>query len=183
MIDFNKVNSQRKLLIRQETQNDYKKVYELIKEAFTTAEQADGNEQDLVEKLRHGDSYITELSLIAEINGELVGHIMFTKAKVGNEVILVLAPLSVKPEYQKQGIGAHLIKEGHKIAKTLGYQYSFVLGSEYYYPKFGYIPAEQFGVTVPNGINSSNFMAINLQEIAKPLNGNVIFAKEFGLSF
>lgn len=60
--------------------------------------------------------------------------------------VLVLAPLSVLPEYQRRGIGMSLIKEGHSIADKLGYGYSIVLGSEKYYPKAGYVPADSFGM-------------------------------------
>ena len=169
------------MLIRQETVEDQEKVYELITQAFASAEHADGNEQDLVVALRKGESFIPELSLVAEMNGELVGHILFTKAFVGGDEVLVLAPLSVKPIYQRKGIGMALIAEGHKIAKDLGYQYSLVLGSKLYYPKSGYLPAEQLGVIPPKGIPSANFMAIKLQEQAKPIHGEVTFAKEFGI--
>lgn len=169
------------MLIRQEEMNDYKEVYNLITEAFATAEHTDGNEQDLVVALRKGDAFIPELSLVAEVDNELVGHIMFTKAKVGNDIVLVLAPLSIKPQYQKQGIGTALINEGHKIAKALGFQYSLVLGSETYYPRVGYIPANQIGVEVPQGIPAENFMAIQLQEEAKKMSGSVTYAKEFGI--
>lgn len=169
------------MLIRQEEMNDYNEVYNLITEAFATAEHTDGNEQDLVVALRKGDAFIPELSLVAEVDNELVGHIMFTKANVGNDIVLVLAPLSIKPQYQKQGIGTALINEGHKIAKALGFQYSLVLGSETYYPRVGYIPANQIGIEVPQGIPAENFMAIQLQEEAKEMSGSVTYAKEFGI--
>lgn len=169
------------MLIRQETFSDYKKIYELIAEAFATAEHADGNEQDLVVALRKGNAFIPELSLVAEIGKELAGHILFTKARVNTDNVLVLAPLSVKPQYQKQGIGIALIAQGHKIAKALGYPYSLVLGSETYYPKVGYIPAEQLGIEVPKGIPAKNFMAIKLQENAKKICGAVTYAEEFGM--
>lgn len=174
------------MLIRQETFNDYKEVYEIITEAFATAafataEHADGNEQDLVAALRKGNAFIPELSLVAEADNKLAGHILFTKAKVNNDIVLVLAPLSIKPQYQKQGIGTTLITEGHKIAKELGYQYSLVLGSATYYPRVGYIPAEQIGIEVPAGIPTENFMAIKLQDDAKTISGAVAYAKEFGI--
>ncbi|WP_413376104.1 GNAT family N-acetyltransferase [Alkalihalobacillus sp. 1P02AB] len=169
------------MLIRQETINDYDKVYALVKDAFKVAEHSDGNEQDLVVALREGDAFIPELSLVAEVDGKIAGHVLFTKAKVGNDTVLVLAPLSVLPEYQSQGIGTVLIKKGHKIAEELGYKYSLVLGSEKYYPRLGYIPAEKLGVLVPVGIPSVNFMGIQLQENAKPISGAVIYAKEFGV--
>lgn len=169
------------MLIRKETNKDYDIVYNIVKKAFATAEHSDGNEQDLVVALRKGESFVPELSLVAEIDDKIVGHIMFTKAKVGNDTVLVLAPLSVLPEYQKHGVGTNLIKEGHKIAKELGYEYSLVLGSEKYYPKTGYLSAEQFGIKVPDGIPSCNFMAIQLQNNPKPICGAVTYAKEFGI--
>lgn len=106
------------MLIRRETLNDYKEVYELITEAFATAEHADGNEQDLVVALRKGNAFIPELSLVAEVDNKLAGHIMFSKASVDNHIVLVLAPLSIKPPYQKQGIGTALITEGIKSQKN-----------------------------------------------------------------
>ena len=121
--------------IRKEKMEDYNSIYAVVKAAFDSAEHADGNEQDLVEALRKGESYIPALSLVAEEKGKIVGHIMFTKARVGQTDVLALAPLSVLPEYQRKGIGTALIKEGHKIAKDLGYGYSVVLGSEKYYPR------------------------------------------------
>lgn len=167
--------------IRQETSKDYKAVYELITEAFAAAEHADGNEQDLVIALRKGTAFVPELSLVAEVGHELAGHILFTRANVEKNLVLVLAPLSVKPKYQKQGVGTALIVEGHKIAKSLGHQYSLVLGSETYYPRVGYIPAKQVGVKAPEGIASKNFMAIMLQENAPQISGEVTYAEEFGI--
>lgn len=170
------------MLIRQETEKDYNEIYQLITVAFKTAEHSDGNEQDLVVSLRKGTAFVPELSLVAEINGELAGHIMFSKARVGNDIVLVLAPLSVNPKYQRQGVGTALMNEAHRIAKELGYQYSLVLGSELYYPRIGYLPAKHLGVEVPKGIPSVNFMAMKLQENAKPISGIVTYAKEFAMN-
>lgn len=102
------------MLIRQETKKDFSEIYELVAEAFASAQHADGNEQDLVEALRKGEAYVPELSLVAEIDGKLAGHIMFSKAKVGDDTVLVLAPLSVKPEFQRQGVGTALMNKAHK---------------------------------------------------------------------
>lgn len=169
------------MLIRQETACDHEEIYKIVKEAFATAEHVDGNEQDLVVVLRKGDAFVPELSLVAEIDGKTAGHILFTKAKVGDREVLVLEPLAVKPEYQKQGVGAALITEGHRIAKKLGFEYSIVLGSELYYPRFGYVPAVEMGVVLPEGFPSENFMAIKLQDDAEPLDGGITYAKEFGI--
>ena len=167
--------------IRKEEPKDYTEIYEVVKRAFNSAEHADGNEQDLVNALRTGDSYIPQLSLVAEENGKIVGHIMFTGAKVGREAVLALAPLSVLPEYQKKGIGTALIEEGHRIARQLGYRYSLVLGSEKYYPRFGYMPATLSGIIPPFDVPDENFMAFNIKQDDSCIHGVMKYAKEFGM--
>lgn len=74
-----------------------------------------------------------------------------------------------------------LIREGHRIAAALGYGYSVVLGSEIYYPKTGYRSAEDFSIEIPEGIPTQNYMAIQLLPQAKPIQGKVTYAAEFGM--
>lgn len=170
------------MIIRTEQLADYEAVYRLVKNAFETAEQSDGNEQDLVNALRQSNAFIPELSLVCVINRKIVGQIMFTKLQIGGHTALALAPLSVSPHCQKQGIGTALILEGHKIAQTLGYSYSVVLGSEKYYTRIGYIPAETFGIKPCFEVPSKNFMAYKLCENAPIISGIVKYANEFGLN-
>ena len=167
--------------IRQENKNDYEEIYNVVKTAFETAEHSDGNEQDLVVALRNSDSFIPELSLVAIKDNKIVGYILFTKIKIGNNEELALAPLAILPKYQKQGIGRKLIQQGHKIAKKLGYHYSIVLGSETYYPKFGYVPAIQYEIKAPFEVSNENFMAIKLNDTDIEIKGTVQYAKEFGI--
>ena len=167
------------LTIRQENKNDYEEVYNVIKTAFETAEHSDGNEQDLVVALRKRDNFIPELSLVAVIDNKIVGYILFTKIKIGKQEELALAPLGVLPEYQKQGIGRTLIQEGNKKAKELGYHYSVVLGSDKYYPKFGYVSAKEYGIVAPFDVPDENFMAIKLNDTDIEIKGIVQYAKEF----
>lgn len=169
------------MIIRKEEVKDHNEVYSLIKRAFASAEHADGNEQDLVAALRKSEAHIPELSLVAEANGKIVGHILFTKAEVGGAVVLALAPLSVLPEYQKQGVGTALIQEGHRIARELHYGYSIVLGSETYYPRAGYLPADSFGIKAPFDVPRENFMACKLIDSAPAIYGTVRYAREFGI--
>ena len=153
----------------------------VVKTAFEMAEHSDRNEHDLVVALRNSDSFIPELSLVAVKEDKIVGYILFTKIKIENHEEIALAPLAVLPEYQKQGIGSMLIEQGHKIAKQLGYHYSIVLGSENYYPKFGYIPAIQYGIQAPFDVANENFMAIKLNDADTGIQGVVQYAKEFGI--
>lgn len=167
--------------IRQERPSDYAAVYEVVETAFATAEYSDGNEQNLVTALRHSPSFIPELSLVAAIDGKIVGHILFTKVIVGGCYELALAPLSVLPAYQRQGIGRALMMEGHLIAKKLGFGYSIVLGHPKYYPKAGYRSASLYGIKAPFEVPDENFMALKLDPFAEPPNGIVEYDAAFGI--
>lgn len=169
------------MVIRREEATDHSTVYFLVKRAFETAEHTDGSEHNLVNALRKSQAYIPGLSLVAEMDGKIVGHIMFTRAEAGDAAVLALAPLSVLPEYQRRGVGTALIREGHRIAGELGYGWSIVLGSETYYPRVGYLPADVFGIKAPFDVPRENFMACKLSEGAPAVHGTVRYAKEFGI--
>lgn len=169
------------IIIRREENSDYQEVYELIKAAFAEAEHADGNEQDLVEALRRSESFRPELSLVAVDGERIVGHILFTEAEIGGRMQLALAPLSVRPDRQRQGIGGALIREGHRIAESLGYEFSVVLGSNAYYPRFGYVQAGTYGIQFPGEVPEEFFMAAKLKEAALECPGVIHYAPEFGL--
>lgn len=144
-------------VIRQETPEDYEAVYELIRSAFLTAEHRDGNEQDLVVALRKGEAFIPQLSLVAQEGEKILGYVLFTRAWAGEKPLLALAPLAVSPKRQRQGIGSALVREGHRIARELGYGYVAVLGSAEYYARFGYAAAGRHGIQAPPGNSSGEF--------------------------
>ena len=169
------------MYIRKSEPKDYDEIYAVVKRAFDSAEHSDGNEHDLVNELRKSPAYVPELSLVAEEDGRIIGHVMFTKAKAGAEIVLALAPLSVLPEFQRRGVGSELIKKGHQIAKRLGYGYSVVLGSEKYYPRFGYVPADVWGIIPPFDVPKQNFMACKIMEEAPVVHGMMEYDKAFGI--
>lgn len=142
------------MVIRQEQETDYKEIYQLVKTAFETAPNKDGDEQDYVENLRNSKKYIPELALVAEIDGSLIGHIMLTKMQIeSNEETfeeLLLSPLCVALPYRKQGVGGKLIRESFRLAKTMGYSAVFLCGDPAYYSRFGFRPTSDFGI-VNNG--------------------------------
>ncbi len=84
----------------------------------------------------------------------------------GNQIFnsLALVPVSVLPQFQKQGIGGKLIKAAHKKAKDLEHKSVILLGHEKYYPKFGYLPTAKFGIKLPFDAPPENCMAIELVE-------------------
>lgn len=169
------------MIIRQERTEDRDAVYRVVKTAFEQAEFTDGNEHNLVEALRRSESFIPELSLVAMEGETVVGHILFTRAAVGDTEVLALAPLSVLPGYQRQGIGLALIAEGHRIARQLGYSYSVVLGHADYYPKAGYVPASRYGIQAPFEVEDANFMAISLNDEPVSLQGTLRYDSAFGI--
>ena len=167
------------MIIRQERSSDIAEIYKVVKQAFAFAEHKDGNEQELVNALRKSSSYIPVLSLVAQIDDKIAGHVMFTKGRVNGCDVLILAPLSVLPEFQRRGIGSALIQTGHEIAKKQGYICSIVLGSEFYYPKFGYEPASKYGIFAPFNVPDENLMVKFLAEPSSQICGTIEYPKEF----
>ena len=171
------------ILIRQEIETDFSDVFELNKAAF--AQDVEGK---LVNELRKSNAFIPELSLVATLDKKIIGHILFTKIKIkndsGNEYnSLALAPIAVAPEFQKQGIGSQLIKQGLALSKRLGHQSIIVLGHEHYYPKFGFVPAANWNIKAPFDVPSNVFMGIELKENGlKNVRGTVQYPREFNLA-
>lgn len=138
-------------IVRQITEADYSTVYNLIKTAFETAEHRDGDEQDYAVGLRNGGNYIPQLDLVAELDGEIIGHIMLTRTTVtkpdGSKYdTLLVAPLSVLLEYRSVGAGSALMKEGLRIAQEMGYESAFLIGDPNYYQRFGYKPTHLYDI-------------------------------------
>ncbi|CAO3637866.1 unnamed protein product [Cunninghamella blakesleeana] len=182
------------IIIRQEEEKDINNVYKVNEKAFEQKEEA-----DLVNKLRASPHFIKELSLVAEINNKnvdgdngdndnsIIGYILFTKiVSIGDRrddaiQSIALAPLSVLPTYQKQGIGKKLIQEGLRRAKALGYKSVIVLGHEHYYSKYGFLPASQWHIQCPFPLtNTDVFRCIELIDGAlNDVSGVVEYSKEF----
>ncbi len=97
-------------LIRKVQEQDWTAIEDLVKQAFATASYSDGTEAALVARLRQGPAFLPDLALMAEREAKPAGFILFTKARVSQETILALAPLAVKPCFQKSGIGTALVK-------------------------------------------------------------------------
>lgn len=167
------------MTIRQETAADYEAVYRLIEEAFARAEHADGTEQDLVVRLRQSQAFIPRLSLIAEVDGTVVGHILFTEVRIGRERAVALAPLAVLPSHQRRGIGSALIRAGHAAARELGFGCSVVLGAPRYYARSGYERADRYGILPPFDVPAECYMCFRLRDDVAPARGIVRYDEAF----
>lgn len=158
--------------IRKEIPADIPAIHTLVRHAFGK----DG-EARLVDELRDGGNL--SLSLVASIGQDLVGHIAFSP--MSWEGTAGLAPLAVSPGNQRQGIGSALIEAGIEEMKALGFGAIFVLGSEKYYPRFGFVPAKQFGISCVYPDAESHFFALELRPGALTgKSGTIHYAPEFG---
>lgn len=107
------------MIIREDNDQEIEEIKNVVKKAFENAEHSDGSEHLLVEALRRSENFIKKLSLVAVEDNMIIGYILFTKIKIGKDEELALAPLAVLPEFQRKGVGKALIKEGHKLQKSL----------------------------------------------------------------
>jgi predicted N-acetyltransferase YhbS len=126
--------------IRHETIADYAAIARVNARAFS-----DDPKVGLIPTLhRQRTRFDPELSLVAEQDGRIIGHVLFSPQTIrllGQDVEVVnLSPLAVDPDFQRQGIGGMLVREGHRVAKAKGYPLSFLVGHPPYYPRFGYLP-------------------------------------------
>ncbi|OPX43520.1 hypothetical protein CLHUN_26670 [Ruminiclostridium hungatei] len=130
--------------IRSERISDYSSVANVNYEAFLGwhPDNQYVSEPVLVDLLRHNSLFDPELSLVAEFEGKVIGHVLFSPFRfivLGREQMgVILAPAAVKPEFQNKGVGSRLIEEGHRKAKEKGFVFSLLCGHEGYYPRFGY---------------------------------------------
>ncbi|MDR3314891.1 MAG: N-acetyltransferase [Coriobacteriales bacterium] len=136
--------------IRQETEADFNAVCALIKAAFDTAADSEGNEQDYVDRIRAGGTYIPELALVAEQDGVIIGHVMLAGTTVddGEQLHnhLVLAILSVAEAHRRLGVGAALLYVALDRARRRGRKAVFLAGDRHYYSRFGFVPVSRFDI-------------------------------------
>lgn len=131
------------MIIRPETAGDSAAIADVIRQAFGGGNESCA-EADLVDRLRRDNDLV--LSLVAEQDGQLMGHVAFSRLWIAQHSCRVagisLAPLAVLPEAQGKGIGRALVEEGHARLRDMGETIVFVLGDPDYYRRFGFsLPA------------------------------------------
>ncbi len=157
------------LTLRLETPEDHRAVEELTREAFWGFTRPTCDEHYLVHLLRQVPAFVPELNCVAEADGKLVGHIIYSRAKVVDHQgfkheVLTFGPLSVLPEYWNRGVGSALMRHTIREARRLGYRGIVIYGHPDYYPRFGFQRAEAFGITTPGGKSFDALMALPLQD-------------------
>ncbi len=137
------------------------------------------NEAALVERIAASAGAVPGLSLVAEAETELVGHVLFSHVEVltanGPRAVLALGPVAVLPDRQGEGIGSLLIRAGLDAACETGAPLVVVLGSPAYYGRFGFVPALRMGLEPPADFPKTHFLALPLAAHDPSIRGTVVY--------
>jgi len=144
-------------------------------------------EAQLVGNLRKSSGFVPDLSLVAELNGRIVGHVVLSKVMLksgeGETEILALGPMSVVPSQSHRGIGSELIDAAVARAKPLCYTAIVVAGHPEYYERFGFKPAADWGVSCNLTIPDDALTAMELVDGALASGGEVQYPDIFRALF
>ena len=144
------------MIIRRETQADCRRVEEIIRKAFYNLYQPGCAEHYLAHIMREHPDFIPELSLVAELDGQVVGSILYTKARLVDEAgaekeILTFGPIAVLPEYQRRGVGKQLMARSFELAAELGYDLVVILGAPANYVGSGFKSCKRYNICGEDG--------------------------------
>lgn len=173
--------------IRIEQISDHQQIRRVVAEAFGS-----DVEPDLVERIRASSEFVPEMALVAE-NGlagdrQIVGHVMVSAALIhsagGTRRIVMLSPLAVAPTHQRRGLGGALVRAVTAIADQLGEALVVLEGSPQYYSRFGFEPAERYGITIhlPDWAppEAAQVMLLSAYDSSDPaLRGTVVYPAAF----
>lgn len=167
-----------RFVTRFETPQDEQAIGKINQEAF-----GGDIEANLIKALREGG--FVEVSLVAEINKELVGHLLFSRITIQSAQrsieALSLAPMAVRPKFQRQGIGSQLVEAGLKACRELNWEIVLVLGHPEFYPRFGFLPELAQTLESPFG-GGESWMALELTPGALAgVEGTVIYSPPFSM--
>ena len=143
------------ITIRHETPDDYTIVENIIRQSFYNVYMPGCYEHYLAHIIRQHEDFIHELDFVLEKDGEIIGQIMYTKAKLIDEnknekVVLTFGPVCILPEYQKQGYGKTLIEHSIHKASQLGYDTIVIMGHPRTYVRLGFQSCKDFHVSLEN---------------------------------
>ena len=163
-------------MIRPEQPGDHVAIRALHCAAFAPSEV----EAEIVDALREAGDHVGDLCLVATQDGAITGHVMLSKATVGEHAALGLGPIAVDPKHQREGIGAALMNEAIRRAQHTDYALIALLGHPAYYPRFGFVPAEAaLGVTTSYDAPPEAWMALPLPAYEPHIRGRFTYADAF----
>ena len=162
------------MIIRDETPSDIDVITKITVAAFADCPHGNHTEHFIIHALRAADALT--VSLVADVEGIVVGHIAFSPVTISDssQNWYGLGPISVLPDYQKQGIGKALIHEGLSLLKGLGARGCVLVGDPKYYEQFGFRNLPEL---ILEGVPHENFLAIPFG--ANKAQGVVVFHQSF----
>lgn len=175
------------LLLRNETPADRDAILALTADAFAVSPatglpaKGEAVEVKVLRALFDAKEYLPGFSVVAVLDGEIVGHVISTRAWVGDHELLGLGPIGVTPRLQRQGIGSALVNETIARANAARENGIALLGSPGYYSRFGFVPAASFGVQAPEAEWGDYFQLLPLALWPGGVHGTFRYAEPFTL--
>lgn len=155
------------IVIRAEGPADVRTISNVVQHAYADVVYSDHREHLMIERLRGTRAWIPALSLLADVAGETIGHILLTKASIispqSSIATLALAPLSVVPEHRASGVGKRLVAAACQQAIEHGFETIVLVGIPSYYPQFGFEPLSRYPITLPFDAPDENCMILALR--------------------
>jgi len=154
--------------IRNEEETDYQRVEEITRRSFWNLYVPGCNEHYLVHVMRSHEDFLPELDLVIEVDNQIIGNIMYTKAKLIDESgeekdILTFGPVCILPEYQRKGYGKILLEYSFEQAVALDYDVIVIFGNPNNYVSRGFKSCKKHNICLENGTYPSAMMAIELK--------------------
>lgn len=154
--------------IRNEEESDYQRVEELTRKSFWNLYIPGCNEHYLVHAMRSHKDFLPELDLVIEVDNQIIGNIMYTKAKLIDESgaekdILTFGPVCILPEYQRKGYGKKLIEYSFEQAVALGYDVIVIFGNPNNYVSRGFKSCKRYNICLENGTYPTAMMVKELK--------------------
>jgi len=171
----------RSLVVRREQPTDHEAVAEVHADAYARRDHTGPpGEVALVDALRRSNAYVFGLSLVAEVDGEMVGHVLASRATVdGRYPALALAPLGVRRDHQATGVGTALVNGVLGAADALGHTMVGVLGSPEWFGRFGFQPSRTYGIEAPESWWGDSFQVRRLTTASDQMTGRFAYAAPF----
>ena len=151
------------LIIRRETKQDYRAVENLVRDSFWNVYRPGCTEHYVLHCLRDDPAFVPELDLVMELNGELIGQVVYVRSHIllsdGKALpILTFGPIGIAPKYKRQGYGKRLLDASLAMARDLGAGATAITGNIDFYGKSGFVPAKEKGVRYADDPEAEYFL-------------------------